>query len=293
MSVLVTGAAGQLGSALRRLSPGFIYTDIAGEGNLPLDITDARAVNAFVRDNSIDVIINCAGYTNVDGAEDNPDRAYLLNATAVGYLADAMKERDGLLVHISTDYIFGGDPADAPIKEDARPAPLGVYGESKLRGEKAVLDSGVKHLIFRTAWLYSETGKNFVRTILNLISTRPSIKVVEDQMGTPTYAGNLAQIILLSLERYAKGTLPFGIYNYTGEGATSWYLFALAIARISGNTSCRIEPCSTAEYPTKARRPAYSVLDKTLVKETLNVSIPEWEDTLSAFLASVEKNIFP
>lgn len=289
MNVLVTGAAGQLGNALRRIAPGFIYSDIAGEGNVFLDITDADSVNAFVKENSIDAIINCAGYTNVDGAEDNPGAAYLLNATATGYLADAIKSRDGLLVHISTDYLFGGEPCDAPIKEDAKPSPLGVYGLSKLRGEQLVLSSGVKHVIFRTAWLYSHTGKNFVKTILSLISSRPSIKVVSDQTGTPTYAGDLAAMILAALDRYTDGTLPYGIYNYTGEGAASWYDFAVAIASISGNTSCVINPCRTGDYPVRARRPAYSVLDKSLVKEAFHVSIPYWKDTLEAFLKSVEK----
>lgn len=289
MTVLVTGAAGQLGNALRRLAPGFIYSDIAGEGNVFLDITDQAAVNAFVKENSIDVIINCAGYTNVDGAEDNPAAAYLLNATAAGYLAEAMKARDGLLVHISTDYIFGGEPCDSPIGEDAKPSPIGVYGLSKLRSEELVQSSGVKHVVFRTAWLYGHTGKNFVKTILSLISTRPSIKVVNDQIGTPTYAGDLAAMILLALDRYAEGTLPYGIYNYTGEGEVSWYGFATAIASLSGNESCRIDPCLSNQYPTRARRPAYSVLDKTLVKDTFHVSIPNWKDALEAFLKSVEK----
>lgn len=286
MKVLVTGAAGQLGSALRRMAPDFIYSDIVGEDNTVLDITDAQAVNAFVEGNSIDVIINCAGYTNVDGAEDNPDAAYLLNATAVATLASAIKARDGLLVHISTDYIFGGEPHDKPVREDAKPSPLGVYGKSKLRGEEAVLASGVKHVIFRTAWLYSETGKNFVKTIQTLTSTRDSIKVVNDQIGTPTYAGNLASIILLAIERYGEGSLRTGIYNYTGEGVASWYQFAVEIARLAGNTSCRIDPCRTGEFPSKAVRPAYSVLDKTLVKEAFGVQIPHWLDTLTAFFKS-------
>ena len=286
MKVLVTGAAGQLGNTLRCMAPDFMYSDVVGEDNIILDITDAQAVNAFVEGNSIDVIINCAAYTNVDGAEDNPDAAYLLNATAVGNLAAAIKTRDGLLVHISTDYVFGGEPHDKPIREDAKPSPLGVYGKSKLRGEEAVLASGVKHVIFRTAWLYSETGKNFVKTIQTLTSTRDSIKVVNDQFGTPTYAGNLASIILLALERYAEGTLRTGIYHYTGEGVASWFDFAVEIARLAGNTSCRIDPCCTGEFPSKAARPAYSVLDKTLVKETFGVQIPHWLDTLTAFFKS-------
>lgn len=285
MKVLVTGASGQLGRTLRRIAPEFIYSDIAGEGIEYLDITDAAAVGAFVDSKGIDVIVNCAGYTNVDGAEDNPDAAFLINATAVGNLARAIKARDGLLVHVSTDYIFGGEQLGSPIKEDAKPSPLGVYGRSKLAGEEEISEAGVKHLIFRTAWLYSEYGKNFVKTIRTLSTSKNSLRVVSDQLGTPTYAGDLAEVILLALDKYAAGDLRPGVYNYTDEGVASWFDFARAVVALSGNTTCRVEPCRTGEFPAKAARPAYSVLDKTLVKETFGIEIPHWYFSLQRFMA--------
>lgn len=275
MNVLVTGAAGQLGNAIRRIAPDFLYTDIAGEDNIHLDITDPSAVNAFVESNCIDVAINCAAYTDVEAAEDNIALAERLNSEAVGILAAAMKKRGGLLVHISTDYVFGGDAYTAPIPESATPNPTGAYGLSKLHGEESILRSGVRHIIFRTAWLYSPWGRNFVKTILSLTSQRPEISVVNDQTGTPTYAPDLAAVILAAMEAGCEG-----IFNYTDEGSCTWYQFALEIARLAGHTGCRINPCLTSEYPSRVKRPLYSVLDKTLVKETLEISIPQWQQSL-------------
>ena len=285
MKVLVTGAAGQLGNALRSMAPDFIYTDITGDGNLSLDITDASAVNAFLADYSIDTVINCAAYTDVEAAEDNPALAELINAGAVAILADAVKARGGLLVHVSTDYVFGGDTYSTPIKEDCKPNPTGVYGLTKLHGEEAILESGVRYLIFRTAWLYSPWCRNFVKTMLRLTSERPAIRVVNDQTGTPTYAPDLAAVILAALEAGCEG-----IFNYTDEGQCTWYEFAVEIARLAGNTGCEISPCLSSEYPSKVRRPFYSVLDKTLVKETLEISIPQWQDSLKECLVSISKS---
>lgn len=287
MKVLVTGAGGQLGTALRQIAPeGWLFSDVAGDF-LHLDITDAAAVNAAVESYGIDVIVNCAGYTNVEGAEDAPSAAMLLNGTAPGILADAMKKVGGLIVHISTDYIFGGEKVTEPLKEDATTAPLSAYGLSKLRGEEAVKASGGNYVILRTAWLHSPWGKNFVKTILELTSKRDSIKVVNDQTGTPTYAPDLASAIITVLDKYSAGIPCCGIYNYTDEGITSWYEFACEIARLSGNTSCKIVPCSTSDFPTKAVRPAYSVLDKTLVKETFGIEIPRWEESLRRCISAI------
>ena len=288
MKVLVTGACGQLGTALRQIAPaGWLFSDIAGDGVLHLDITDAAAVKAAVESYGIEAVVNCAAYTNVEAAEDNPSDAMLLNGTAPGILAAAIKERGGLILHISTDYVFGGETLTKPIKEDAAPAPISVYGQSKLMGEEAVKASGADYIIIRTAWMYSQWGKNFVKTIRTLTSTRNSIKVVQDQQGTPTYAPDLAAAILVILDKYAGGAPCCGVYNYTGEGSTNWYLFACEIARLSGITSCIIAPCSSAEFPTKAARPKYSVLDKTLVKETFGVVIPRWEDSLRRCISAL------
>ena len=287
MKVLVTGAGGQLGTALRLVAPeGWVFSDIDGDF-LHLDITNAAAVKAVVESNGIEAVVNCAGYTNVEAAEDNSSQAMLLNGTAPGILAVAMKARGGLLVHISTDYIFGGLPASTPLKEDATPAPISAYGLSKLRGEEAVKESGAKYVILRTAWMHSPWGKNFVKTIKTLTETRNSIKVVSDQEGTPTYAPDLAAAIITILDKYASGAPCCGVYNYTDEGRTSWYRFACEIARLCGNTSCIITPCTSADFPTKARRPAYSVLDKTLVKETFGIDIPSWEDSLRRCISAI------
>lgn len=283
MKILVTGANGQLGMSLRRSfakAQDFqvVYTDVE-----ELDITDLAAVRKMVAQEQVDCIVNCAAYTNVDAAEDNPELAELLNAKAVENLAVAMKEMDGLLLHISTDYVFGEEVVNTPIPETQRPAPLGVYGRTKLQGEEAILRSGVRHIILRTAWLYSEFGKNFVKTMLRLTAEKPSLKVVFDQVGTPTYAGDLASAILRILEDPREG-----IYHYTNEGICSWYDFAKAIAACAGHTACDIQPCHSNEFPSKVHRPAYSVLDKSLVKACFGLPIPYWLDSLRLCVAHLK-----
>ncbi|MBO4634326.1 MAG: dTDP-4-dehydrorhamnose reductase [Bacteroidales bacterium] len=291
MRILVTGANGQLGMCLRRMAvmPGsdraslaFVFTDVVdGPDTVHLDITDLQAVRTLVAADKIDAIVNCAAYTNVEAAEDNYAMAELLNAKAVENLAVAMREAGGLLVHISTDYVFGKEPYNTPCKENQKGTPTGVYGLTKLHGEQAILDSGVRHVIIRTAWLYSEYGKNFVRTMLQLTAEKPSLKVVFDQVGTPTYAGDLAEAILTILEMAGQaGHDVTGIYHFSNEGVCSWYDFAKMIAAYAGHTACDIQPCHSDEFPSKVRRPAYSVLDKTLIKETFGLSIPYWTDSL-------------
>ena len=276
MNILVTGANGQLGSEIRILSEGasgsFVFTDID-----ELDITDRAAVDAYVDSGNIDVIVNCAAYTNVDAAEDKPELAALLNATAVGYLAGAMARRGGLLVHISTDYVFGGETYNTPCTESMAGSPTGVYGLTKLHGEQAVLGSGCRSIIIRTSWLYSEFGRNFLKTMLNLTATRPAVSVVFDQVGTPTYARDLAGAILRILEVPDPAC---GIYHYSNEGVCSWYDFAREIAILSGHTACEVLPCHSSEFPSRVHRPPYSVLDKTKIKQTFGLSIPHWTQSL-------------
>jgi len=291
MNILVTGANGQLGNELRIVSgtsaDRFFFTDVndmPGVETLRLDITDLEAVRETVRRLDVDVIVNCAAYTNVDAAEDNPGLARLLNATAVGHLASAMKETGGLLVHVSTDYVFGKEAYNTPCREDQQGTPTGVYGQTKLEGEKAILASGCRYLIFRTAWLYSEFGKNFVKTMLQLTASRPQIQVVFDQAGTPTYARDLAQVICdIVCGRKYEGRE--GIYHYSNEGVCSWYDFARQIAVLAGHDQCEIRPCHSDEFPSKVRRPAYSVLDKTKVKEAFGVAVPYWMDSLRICLS--------
>lgn len=278
MNILVTGADGQLGNCMRDVSAAssdnYIFTDVA-----QLDITDAGAVKKAVKDNSIDVIVNCAAYTNVDKAESDADFAELLNSTAVGNLADALKETGGTLIHISTDYVFGGDPYNTPCREDQKGTPTGVYGLTKLHGERQIAESGVKALIFRTAWLYSEYGRNFVKTMLNLTATKPELKVVFDQTGTPTYAGDLAAAIFHIIEdRLMDGNE--GVYHYSNEGVCSWYDFTKTIAEMAGNDGCDIQPCHSDEFPSPVKRPAYSVLDKTKFKQTFGMEVPYWTESL-------------
>lgn len=286
MNILVTGANGQLGSEMRIVAEdsanNYIFTDVA-----ELDITDADAVMEAVKSNNIDVIINCAAYTNVDKAEDDADFAELLNAKAVKNLAIAMKAVDGLLVHISTDYVFGGDPYNTPCREDQKGTPTGVYGVTKLHGEQNILASGCKHIIIRTAWLYSEFGKNFVKTMLNLTATKSSLKVVFDQCGTPTYAYDLAAIIFDIVEN-GKFVGNDGIYHYSNEGVCSWFDFTKMIAEYAGNSNCDIQPCHSDEFPSKVKRPAYSVLDKTKIKNTFGITIPYWTDSLKKCLANIK-----
>ena len=288
MRVLVTGACGQLGMSLRPVLPeDTVYTDVTPEARY-LDITDIEAIRSLVAREKVDCIVNCAAYTNVDAAEDHPETAELLNAKAVENLAFAMKEVDGLLVHISTDYVFGTEPYNRPCRETQKGTPTGVYGLSKLHGEQAVMASGVRYIIIRTAWLYSEYGKNFLKTMLALTAAKPSLKVVFDQVGTPTYAGDLAAAIGTILSCHSERSEESSIYHYSNEGVCSWYDFAKAIASYAGHTTCDIQPCHSEEFPSKVRRPAYSVLDKTKIKEHFGLRIPYWTDSLKRCLQHLE-----
>ena len=287
MNILVTGANGQLGTEIRLLAASsgdnFIFTDVE-----ELDITSESAVEAMADAENVDVIVNCAAFTDVEAAEDNYPLAERLNAGAVGILARTMARRGGLLVHISTDYVFGKEVYNTPCNEDMNGTPTGVYGLTKLHGEQAVLESGCSYIIIRTAWLYSEFGRNFVKTMLRLTSGKPSVSVVYDQVGTPTYALDLAKAIIRILEgRLYEGRS--GIYNYTDEGVCSWYDFARAIATLAGNNSCDIKPCRSSEFPSKVVRPAYSVLDKTKIKETFGVTVPYWTDSLAECLSKMQQ----
>lgn len=287
MNILVTGAKGQLGCEMQRLgavSPNnYIFTDVA-----ELDITDADAVMNAVKVAAIDIIVNCAAYTNVDKAESDEATAELINATAVGNLARAMKEVGGTLFHVSTDYVFGCD-GNTPRTEEMPLNPLGVYGRTKLHGEQAILESGCKALIFRTAWLYSEFGNNFLKTMMRLTSEKEQLNVVFDQVGTPTYAGDLALAIFSIIEAgvYAGNE---GIYHFSNEGVCSWYDFAVEIAAAAGNTSCRINPCHSSEFPSPVTRPPYSVLDKTKIKSTFDVDIPHWRESMEYCIKRIKAN---
>lgn len=290
MNILVTGANGQLGTELRDVAAGsrdnYIFSDIIslpGVETLCLDITDIEAVRIVCDSERVDVIVNCAAYTNVDKAEDEATMAMLLNSAAAGNLARVAAERKATLIHISTDYVFHGD-VPLPCREDWATDPLGVYGSTKLSGEKEIEKSGCDSIIFRTAWLYSPYGKNFVKTMLRLTHERDSLKVVFDQIGTPTYARDLAVLIEKIISGRQLGMK--GIYHYSNEGAISWYDFAKAICEIGGN-DCDIRPCHTEEYPSKAQRPRFSVLDKTKVKETFGVTIPYWRDSLTACIRRI------
>ena len=289
MKILVTGANGQLGMSLRRLAAqegsnhAWVFTDVVdGPDTVRLDITDREAVRAVIAREGVEALVNCAAYTNVEAAEDNEPLAELLNATAVGILADAVKEAGGLLIHISTDYVFGKEPYNTPCREDRKGTPTGVYGLTKLHGEEAILRSGVRYVILRTAWLYSEFGKNFVKTMLKLTAEKPVLQVVFDQAGTPTYAGDLAGAILRVLENPVPG-----IYHYSNEGVCSWFDFTRMIAAYAGHTACDIRPCHSDEFPSRVLRPAYSVLDKTKIKETYGLSIPYWTDSLQICLRNL------
>ena len=319
MNILVTGANGQLGNEMRIVAKDskdkYIFTDVVevgGQETTILDITDLDAVRNIVSENNVNVIVNCAAWTNVDAAEDPEkyDLVELLNAKAPENLALSMKEVDGLLVHISTDYVFGGDPYNTPCKEDQKGTPTGVYGLTKLHGEQNIQASGVDYIILRTAWLYSEYGKNFVKTMLNLTATKPQLKVVFDQVGTPTYAYDLAQAIVTILDDYKKSITDnlspisyakSGVYHFSNEGVCSWYDFTKMIQQIAlelgyyeslpkqGDLEghCDILPCHSNEFPSPVKRPAYSVLDKTKVKQTFNISIPYWTESLKRCIANL------
>ena len=292
MNILVTGANGQLGNEMRIVSKAsadkYIFTDVCEqEGNETtfLDITDLKAVRQIVEENNVNAIVNCAAYTNVDAAESAEELAEKLNATAPENLAKAMKEMNGLLIQISTDYVFGKEPYNTPCHEDQQGTPTGVYGLTKLHGEQKIIATGCNHVIIRTAWLYSEYGKNFCKTMLNLTGTKPQLKVVFDQCGTPTYAYDLALAITEILKKPVNG-----IYHYSNEGVCSWYDFTKMIAEYSGQTDCDIQPCHSDEFPSPVKRPAYSVLDKTKIKETFGVKVPYWTDSLKLCINNLRKN---
>ena len=279
MKILVTGAMGQLGREISKLADStehtYIYTDVrAHEGVAELDVTDAEAVNVAVQ--GVDVIVNCAAYTDVNKAESDAEAAHKANAQAPALLAEAAKAAGAMLIHVSTDYVFDGQ-ANVPYTEEAQKNPLGVYGRTKLEGENAIVASGCRHIIFRTSWLYSNTGKNFFLTMAELTAEKPEIEVVIDQVGTPTYAYDLAYLITYIIENNLLDRN--GVYNYSGEGVCSWYDFATEICSLMGHT-CRIVPCRSEEYPTPAERPHYSVLDKSKVKRDFGIEVPYWRHSL-------------
>jgi len=291
MNILVTGGNGQLGNEMQIVSRSskdkYHFTDIC-EGYEKLDITDLEAIRTYVREHNIQAIVNCAAWTNVDGAED-PTKYELvekLNATAPENLAKAMKEVGGLLVHISTDYVFGKEAYNTPCAETQTGTPTGVYGLTKLHGEQKIIATGCTHIIIRTAWLYSEYGKNFCKTMLSLTATKPTLKVVFDQAGTPTYALDLAKAIYkIITDRSYEGHT--GIYHYSNEGVCSWYDFTKMIQEYSGQTTCSVQPCHSSEFPSPVQRPAYSVLDKTKIKETFGVEVPYWTDSLKQCIKNI------
>ena len=282
MNILVTGANGQLGREMqavtRESKDHYIFTDVC-EGYTHLDITSADDIRQMVRQNQVKCVINCAAWTNVDAAETAGDIVERLNATAPGYLAEAMAEVSGLLMHVSTDYVFGAEPYNTPCREDQQGTPTGVYGQTKLHGEQLIKRSGADHIIIRTAWLYSEFGHNFVKTMMGLTASKPRLNVVFDQCGTPTYALDLAAAIFDIVEN-RKYVGHSGVYHYSNEGVCSWYDFAVNIARLAGNTDCDIRPCHSDEFPSPVKRPAYSVLDKTKIKRVFGLDIPYWTDSL-------------
>lgn len=286
MNILVTGANGQLGNEMRIVAKNsadnYIFTDVA-----ELDITNAEAVEKMVMDNDVKAIVNCAAYTNVDKAEDDSEFAEILNAKAAENLAVAIKKNNGLLVHVSTDYVFGGTKNNTPCKEDEPANPTGVYGVTKLHGEQAIMATGCHYIIIRTAWLYSEFGKNFLKTMLNLTDTKPQLKVVFDQVGSPTYAYDLALAIFDIVEnRKYEGN--DGVYHYSNEGVCSWFDFTKMIAEYAGNTQCDIQPCHSDEFPSKVVRPSYSVLDKTKIKATFGTVVPYWTDSLKVCMNNLK-----
>ncbi len=288
MNILVTGANGQLGREMRIVAAAskdrYLFTDV-----VELDITDAAAVERMVARERIGAVVNCAAYTDVEKAEVEREAAELLNARAVENLARAVRAVDGLLVHISTDYVFGGSDCNTPCREDRTGTPTGVYGLTKLHGEESIARVGCRHIILRTSWLYSEYGKNFVKTMLRLTAERPSLDVVFDQCGTPTYALDLAEAIFRIVENRLYAGRE-GTYHYSNEGVCSWYDFAQMIARFAGRTTCDIRPCHSDEFPSRVRRPAYSVLDKTKFKTTFGIRVPYWTDSLKRCIDNLIHN---
>ena len=301
MNILITGANGQLGNEMRIMAEHsqdrYVFTDVnqaEGVETTFLDITDLEAVKAMVAKERIEAIVNCAAYTNVDAAESNEALAEKLNAEAPENLAKAMKEVNGLLVQISTDYVFGKEPYNVPCKEDQQGTPTGVYGLTKLHGEQKIIATGCKHVIIRTAWLYSEFGKNFCKTMMNLTATKPQLKVVFDQVGTPTYALDLAKAIDTVLKDYSAVRAnnqyeKSGVYHYSNEGVCSWFDFTKMIAEYNGTTACDVQPCHSHEFPSPVTRPSYSVLDKTKIKETFGIQVPYWTESLKQCIANLKQ----
>ena len=304
MNILVTGANGQLGNEMRIIAKhsddNYIFTDVnqvEGVETTYLDITDMAAIRKVVSDNHINVIVNCAAWTNVDACETDDSLAALaekLNADAPENLAKAIKEVNGLFVQISTDYVFGKEPYNTPCREEQKGTPTGVYGTTKLHGEQKIMASDVKYVIIRTAWLYSEFGKNFCKTMLNLTATKSEVNVVFDQCGTPTYAYDLAKAIGIIIEDYKnEESLPLysktGIYHFSNEGVCSWFDFTKMIAEYSGHNECEIKPCYSVDYPSPVKRPAYSVLDKSKIKNTFGVRVPYWTDSLKVCISNLQK----
>ena len=284
MNILITGCNGQLGNEMQLLeeaNPQHTYfnTDV-----VELDITDSAAIEKFVNENQIDGIVNCAAYTAVDKAEDNQELCRLLNTVAPGYLAAAVEKRGGWLIQVSTDYVFDGTN-HTPYTEDEPTCPNSVYGSTKLEGEKAAQQACSRTMIVRTAWLYSTFGNNFVKTMIRLGKEKPELGVIFDQIGTPTYARDLAVALFAAIN---QGVVP-GIYHFSNEGVISWYDFTKAIHRIAGISSCHVRPLHTAEYPTPANRPHYSVLDKTKIKQTYNIEVPYWEESLKECILKLIK----
>ena len=306
MNILITGANGQLGNEMRIVaktsSDKYIFTDVnqvEGFETTYLDITDLDAIRAMVKENDVDVIVNCAAWTNVDACETDEKLAALaekLNADAPGNLAVAMREAGGLLIQISTDYVFGKEPYNVPCKEEQKGTPTGVYGETKLHGEQKIIASGCKHVIIRTAWLYSEFGKNFCKTMLNLTATKPSLKVVIDQAGTPTYAYDLALAIEKVMDDYKAETAAADsetysktrVYHFSNEGVCSWYDFTKMIQHFARQNECDVHPCHSSEFPSPVTRPSYSVLDKTKIKEVFGVKVPYWTDSLQTCIKNLK-----
>ena len=306
MNILITGANGQLGNEMRIIAKDsaddYIFTDVnqvEGVETVFLDITDLDAVRRMVAEHQIKVVVNCAAYTNVDAAETNEALAERLNAEAPENLAKAMKEVDGLFIQISTDYVFGKEPYNVPCKEDQKGTPTGVYGLTKLHGEQRIVTTGCDYVIIRTAWLYSEFGKNFCKTMMQLTASKPQLKVVFDQVGTPTYALDLAEAIGVVINDYKKETSnsrlsplnysKTGVYHYSNEGVCSWYDFTKMIAEYNGTTDCDVQPCHSDEFPSPVKRPSYSVLDKTKIKEVFGVAVPYWTDSLRKCINNLKK----
>ena len=284
MNILVTGCNGQLGNEIQLLEKSYENHKFFNTDVNELDITYAQAIERFVDEHSIDGIINCAAYTAVDRAEENEALCGKLNADAPGWLAAAMGRRGGWMVQVSTDYVFDGTKHTPYVETDGT-CPDSVYGRTKLAGEKLVVENCSRSMIVRTAWLYSTFGNNFVKTMMRLGKEKPELGVIFDQIGTPTYARDLAVAIMTAVD---KGIVP-GVYHFSNEGVTSWYDFTKAIHRIAGITGCHVRPLHTSEYPTPANRPHYSVLDKTKIKQTYNIEIPHWEESLAECISQLDK----